>query len=165
MTPETAAEVAARVNALERDVDTFCQLLESKGWGWAFKSQTGAGMMMPYGSWYAAKSRHALASGQVAVWPDSMHSFQTGRKGLSDRVLFTNLPGKGPMTYCVEMKTGSAVQSDDQREFEKWCVVLGMKYVLCRTKEDLYREIWRPPGSMDEVLRKDADYDWSAIPF
>jgi hypothetical protein len=41
----------------------------------------------------------------------------------------------------VEFKTGSAVQSPDQKSWQKFCESMGVLYILARTENDIVEKI------------------------
>lgn len=60
------------------------------------------------------------------------------RAGVADLVLLVPRHGYGAL--CVEMKTLSGHQSEEQKKFERLCAEVGVKYVVCRSFDE-FREV------------------------
>lgn len=59
--------------------------------------------------------------------------------GVADLILFA--PCGGFHALCIEMKTETGRQSQEQKEWQREVENQGYKYVLCRTFEDFYEMV------------------------
>ncbi len=59
--------------------------------------------------------------------------------GVADLILFT--PRGGFHALCIEMKTETGRQSQEQKEWQREVECQGYKYVICRTFEDFFEMV------------------------
>jgi hypothetical protein len=65
---------------------------------------------------------------------------QINHAGMADAWGWLPLP-EYTLIIEVEFKTGKAVQSPDQKKWQKFCESYGVLYILCRDEEDIVKNI------------------------
>lgn len=158
---EAEDRVKYNVDALERSVDGYLNVLEQQGKWWGWKNQTFKGMVIPYGVWHAA----AQEGPYKLIGADRARSMQTGRPGSPDRVGIFRHEERVGVFVAIELKTGSARMTAEQMLAKEIVKRLGGIHILANTVEDVENAL--VPSRFRQMMR-DADakaLDVSDIPF
>lgn len=155
--------VKENVDALEaavwqyvEHVNFSAQLAGSPPPLWLWKNQTFKGMAVPYPLYAKAKAEGSCPPGR---------SLQTGRAGSPDIAGFGVLADGRECFVGIEMKTGSAVQTPEQKACEAACRRLGGVYVLARSAADVEAALGWPGVRTSLLARMEEKAGTDPVPF
>ena len=151
-----------RVDALDSAVEGYLSVLEQQGKWWGWGNQTFKGMVIPYGVWFAAEKD----GDRRIIWNDRARSMHTGRPGSPDRVGIYRKDLQSPGVFvALELKTGSAVQTEEQKYAQAVIERLGGVYAVIRSLRDVEDAL--EPSRGRQMLAEAAlrAQDVSDIPF
>ncbi len=154
--------VKMRVDALDQAVDSYLSVLEQQGKWWGWKNQTFKGMVIPYGVWHSAERDGE----KRLIWSDRARSMQTGRPGSPDRVGIYRRDKDSPGLFAaLELKTGGAHQTEDQKYAQGIIGLLGGVYAVIGSVRDLEEVLEPSPGRQALAEASKRSHDVSDIPF